>query len=577
MSYRQFYEVFDKEQDRYQCLICEKVYKGQGNIIQHIKRNHPEVNDEAKHSDSFTTHDYQFTYKGTRIDEKIVNILVWRAKQGVSIRAIKSSLFENFTNIKLPCEKVLQEMSYEISQKILLMHYNRLRNTYFSITIDGGTVIHMKWVAIGALYASGSQIEYDILDVWAVERRLTANYLKEKIMEFKQMMAENFKAVLIGVCSDNGSNFVKTFGPQYIDQLQLFRFACGCHTIQLGINDFLQAFPVFKELKKALKKVSNRLSKRGKSFLEEHGITGYPKYQKQRWNSWYLAIDYVLQNEKVFNFMENDEKAACKIETLLALHPLLKLCHDFTVAIEGDSINLSVLYIEYNKLIEKLQENENEYSEKLIELIEARFHSTANIGHAKLVYYCTEIGIADFQSEFEAATIIPQSNHEAERNRLELLEKKASLLDELHQYLAEINDIWSPDPPSLFVVNGIQPLNIFECFDSMLNNLVIEDPSPYKFPSHDQLVPLIRHRTSLRIFFEFLQKIQTIPASEAQSERIFAKMRDILNLKMTRMKPETFHTQLILATYAKEISLKLKHNAQEEEEYLEEEETEIEP
>ena len=52
--------------------------------------------------------------------------------------------------------------------------------------------------------------------------------------------------------------------------------------------------------------------------------------------------------------------------------------------------------------------------------------------------------------------------------------------------------------------------------------------------------------------FTFIQKLNTLPATEAQSERIFATMRDLLSDNMTNISCQTLRNMIIISYYARE-------------------------
>lgn len=52
---------------------------------------------------------------------------------------------------------------------------------------------------------------------------------------------------------------------------------------------------------------------------------------------------------------------------------------------------------------------------------------------------------------------------------------------------------------------------------------------------------------------KFIEIIQTFPASESAAERIFARMRDILNEKQTRLSAKSLRSQIFLSFYTDQI------------------------
>ena len=220
-KWKEFYRADDV--DTFRCIICSKQFKGQGNCVQHIKRVHFHRNTDQSDTSLKTNDESIFTDEnGVPIKQGIVDLLVWRAKYGVSRKSITDKTFQKLTSFKIPSEKILSKLQHSIANQILKIHKQRFKNKFISLTLDGGTVIHYKWLAIGVTYKCGSTIEVDLLDVVICEEKVTADFINEKLKELSTDMKDNFQCIISSCCTDNGSNFVKTFNQYYFPQLQIF-------------------------------------------------------------------------------------------------------------------------------------------------------------------------------------------------------------------------------------------------------------------------------------------------------------------------------------------------------------------
>ena len=131
------------------------------------------------------------------------------------------------------------------------------------------------------------------------------------------------------------------------------------------------------------------------------------------------------------------------------------------------------------------------------------------------------------------------------------MQEKELLLNQLHKSIDDLAFIWNYNNPLYFKLEVKK--QIITQFDEILQRLNLDECqiSTQTIPTITEMKTVFPFQETTTIYF-FYYQISLIPASEAQSERIFAKMRDIYNEKMTRLQPETFRNQLILAFYAKE-------------------------
>ena len=219
---RRIREMYSKVSDQdtqgpqtFKCKICGQVGL-QSNIIRHIRTVHPETIDTPYVAD-LSDGKYNFIYKTrrreTKIDPELVLLLLWKCRYGISYNAITSPLLRTAFNIGItvPSEKKLAKMVHQISNQILNRNFKLFSHQSIAITVDAGTVISQKWLAIGALYSADSKPKYQILDIYLQEEQLTTTNL----LQFFLNLIEDLRKLdifIVGVSTDNAANFVKLFG-----------------------------------------------------------------------------------------------------------------------------------------------------------------------------------------------------------------------------------------------------------------------------------------------------------------------------------------------------------------------------
>ena len=154
---RRIRELYTKVEDQLcKCKICGQT-GFQSNIIRHIRSVHPEAIDTpyvTQLSDGKLNFIYQTKRRETKIDQQLVALLLWKCRYGISYNAISSTLLRTSFNIgiPIPSEKKLSKLVHQIANQILERNFKLFSKQSIAITVDAGTVLSQKWLAIGALY-----------------------------------------------------------------------------------------------------------------------------------------------------------------------------------------------------------------------------------------------------------------------------------------------------------------------------------------------------------------------------------------------------------------------------------------
>ena len=94
---------------------------------------------------------------------------------------------------------------------------------------------------------------------------------------------------------------------------------------------------------------------------------------------------------------------------------------------------------------------------------------------------------------------------------------------------------------------------ISECFKLLMYHFIPINDKLSEYPQYQEIRQFLYDKvgdtTKYIIFSRFLDIIQVFPASEASAERFFARMRDIYDVKQTRLSSSSLRSNLILGFY----------------------------
>ena len=96
-----------------------------------------------------------------------------------------------------------------MSSQIIELNYEQTTNKKNSLILEGGTLLHQKWLAIGFFYRTYFGIKFNILDALLFDNA-TSEAMKQKIQLISDRINQHGGKV-VGVCTDNANNFCKIF------------------------------------------------------------------------------------------------------------------------------------------------------------------------------------------------------------------------------------------------------------------------------------------------------------------------------------------------------------------------------
>ena len=551
---------------QFMCKICGKVIKYQTNTIRHVH----------KHSENFGIPLSSFKYKGNNIFLATEKILLWKARYGISMNSIEDPIFKNFFQQGVIwSDKTNQEIMNSMCDQIIERNFAKTREKTIALIMDGGTILHTKWIAIGFMYKTINEIKYNILDCKIFEKKCTAKNIKDFISEISNKIERDYRGKIVAACTDNAANFVKVFlqnddsennnienddsGNNNIenDDLEIYnaeeeeedgdfipmniiRLSCACHTIQLVLKDLYDNDIFYRNLTNTMKIIPARISRLKRSQIEELGIKSFPPLQSQRWNSIYVSLKYIIKNiDGISKLFSKNELDNLQFDELLQIKKELKPIYKFTTALEGDGINQSNVYIQYRALEATLEFINTDRSKLILQFVHDRFTSTADIDIAKLCYFTTNAGISEKQKNYPHVSLEYAITNE---ERIKVFNNETKFISNFDQTIKMICEILKID-------NNI----ILECFETFMNHYTPKNDDINDYPHLNDLrnffLEMAGDELKAVFFSRFIDILQIFPASEASAERIFAKMRDIYNQKQTRLTPSSLRTNLILAVY----------------------------
>ena len=146
---------FKNDDNMFECKICHKTYPYQNNVIRHV------------HDHSIPENQYSnFTFQGNQILKSTEKLLLWKALHGISMLALDDTLLSDLLSKDcLQSRTTYQKIMNEMCSQIIENNYSKTHNKNVSVLLDGGTVFHTKWLAVGALCRDNYSLSYHVLDI----------------------------------------------------------------------------------------------------------------------------------------------------------------------------------------------------------------------------------------------------------------------------------------------------------------------------------------------------------------------------------------------------------------------------
>ena len=551
-------EYYTIEGSTCKCTLCD--YSGaKSNVIRHLHAKHSELNLEQtkyrkiKNVKNMEKEESRFIHhtesgKEVPMDQHLVDIVVWKTTHNISMNAITDETFKN--KIAAHTEAILSrgEMRTrinEIAAQLIDETREVLRNEIISVVIDGGTINSYSYYALGGVMWNhlNKQLCSRLLDVIICNQSSTTQHILNMFSESISKINKG-NLVIASVCSDNAKNISSGFmnthkiqnppksAPDYTP-LPYLRISCAVHTLNLIISDFVtndkELILVYKEIKR-IANVIKTMARRTKFDLK---ILGFPKIQEQRWNSLYLVFDYLDVHyddvKTAFDDFAVRQDDISKYKRLLEPHAMV------ITKLESDSANQVSVYKEccYLKNEWLAIEAKYDYSEVRYLISRYDFHTlyTMDLRISMLAYYVTKGGLKEWRKKYPMI-VASVSLSEADKKQKTNSETNLNLLRDTAENLTSIWGI--PD-----ISSGLA---------HYLYTTTFADAS-FIFPTEEEL-----RRSELNayneeycsMFIDFIQRIRVLPSSEAQSERIFASMRELVSDKQKRLNEESIRSEAII-------------------------------
>lgn len=174
--------------------------------------------------------------------------------------------------------------------------------------------------------------------------------------------------------------------------------------------------------------------------IDDLGLNGFLPIQKQRWNSVYITLDYIINNlDGLSNILDPEDNAIMIIDDLVELRNDLKRIYDFTTSCEIQNANQADIYIYYRSLKEQLITRMTPRANRLLEIVKSRFKSTLDIKISKLSYFTTNRGIKEKQERFPHVSVHKalknEESHKKFDKEVEFFEKIYKVIQQLYSKL----------------------------------------------------------------------------------------------------------------------------------------------
>lgn len=364
--------------------------------------------------------------------------------------------------------------------------------------------------------------------------RCTANNvltkLKSILNEFDIYDIENITFV-----TDRGSNIVKALRDQN-------RLNCANHllnnVLDSGFNSTLELMPIFETCKKLVKYFK-------KSSLQHFLSTSLKNYCITRWNS-HLNLFQSISNN-YFKIQEilssNNEMNRISDIDLPLLNSLVGMFEKFDIVsrkLQGvNYVTINYVYLTVNTLKNICEETDSD-----IQVIKAL---KRNIVREIETKYIPNLSILHYTACF----LYPPTNSCIDEAKIN--EVKAFCLSEIMKSVpssdASVNSSHFEQSPKDFqlffstLVNQINP-SIEVCISDEINRYsYLKINAEVNF---DVMQWWENHSSEYPRLYRFAQKILSIPASSAASERVFSAAGNIITEKRNRIGPKTVNNLLFL-------------------------------
>ena len=532
---------------KFACKHCDSVFVKQSNASRHVqevhfKKSQPLSDDKIMKNKNTNRYTYQ-TESGIvkPISEGTLKILKWKNEFGISMRAISNKSFKEIVSEPkdVHCRALMHTIQTSIASQMLEQNLTFFKDKVISIILDGGTVIHAKWIAV----VGKTDIATKLLDLWIMEEDCTIRNITGKIQQIYDKLLKQ-RTLIVGACTDNGPNFrgcfYNTVGSNTNDSIKtILRVSCACHSSQLIIKDFLSSDSNFSSLVSTLSEFPNKLSHLTKKKIDELGLTGYPPVMPQRWNSIHISLQYILKNIDVLVKEFPDSDVFKRADYLLEIEEVLAPLHLFTTVLESNECDQSDVFQQYQKLKdtwEMLKGRGNSNAAKLLKFLKNRTETTFDIKLAELAYYFTNEGMNYFAEKFPHYPIHMLDDETIQPYIFERHKKIAAV----SLIISEICSVWKIDAT---IVTRLWCDMTKEKRDFTGKYSSYLDIKQF-FPTEQE--------ENILILLNFINRIACLPSSEAESERIFAEMRELFNEKSTHLEAKTLRDELIMSYISKQ-------------------------
>ena len=267
----------------YQCSICHKYFTSKSSVTKHHHTAETWKYDEVKAADA---------------------LMDFVCVCNISINAITSEVFEQFVHSINPYFQISKKTAFrerlqEYSERIHTKNLVSLQGKNVYLLIDG---VRKFTRAFEALIV----VTHDSIFFWHLKEmpHATGLNIATFVTDVVSFLTHSIGCRVISITSDNASNNINAFGDflengsSSFDNVHFIRFACLCHTIELGIHDFLKAGEGLIYYDALLILLD---------YIKTKKHDSYPN-MTIRWDSIYDCCDYVQKNWNNLILFINQDK-----------------------------------------------------------------------------------------------------------------------------------------------------------------------------------------------------------------------------------------------------------------------------
>ena len=343
------------------CLTCHKMFASRSSIYSHVHTKM--VQNEDSH------HNVKVQFNEIEAMNKLMDFI---AVTDQSLNSITTSVFQDFISIlnahfQIPCRTTLRSNIISYANEIKEKNLSLVKNQFVCIMIDGAKKMSQNFE--GAMICTMDKLFFYGVDILQKGDAINiAKFITRIVHELRSV-----NAIVIAVTCDNATSNIAASKPSHlffadeINKVNIIRFSCICHTIELGIGYIFGPNGKYSNLRDVILTLLKFCLSHKEDFL------GVPHFT-ERWSSLYICTRYLKRNctkiTTIVQSMSSKKKEVIQVKkafaqlennnlTLQCLSKMLKAGYKAIKELEGDFEYIYDIWPAIHNLYNSLQKEEH--------------------------------------------------------------------------------------------------------------------------------------------------------------------------------------------------------------------------